>query len=134
MVVVHARCIAHAFDSVNAVQYWPGQEYDLDLANKDQRKLVWLRTPRGKWIFDFDRANSSNTDILMFFCKECGQPFELLNELGTHSRDLHSKNDKTAKLAKAESDAEVEAMLLEQAKTKTLAQRHAEIVAKQVGQ
>ncbi len=88
--IVTAKVIAHAFDSKNAIQYFPGDVVQLDLANRDQRKLVWLRTPRGKWIFEFDRANSNSTALRMFFCKDCGQPFDKLTDLGTHSREHHN--------------------------------------------
>ena len=112
--IVTVKCIAHAFDSKNAMQYFPGYTYDLDLSDKDQRKLVWLRTPRGKWIFDFDRANSSNTVIRIFFCKECGQPFEKLSEIGNHTNSLHNRGkaiiDKTQA---ANADEEEERLLAE---------------------
>jgi len=112
--IVTAKVIAHAFDSKNAIQYFPNDKVELDLANPDQRKLVWLRTPRGKWIFEFDRANSSDTALRIFFCKQCGQPFETLNAIGTHTREFHNKNKALAEQAQAEEDAETEEKLIAQ--------------------
>ena len=113
--VVTANVIAHAFDSRNAIQYFPGDVVELDLSNRDQRKLVWLKTPRSKWIFQFDRAGASDPSVRMFFCKECGQPFESLNEVGTHTNEQHNKVKAIVNQAKTEADAETEARLLEAA-------------------
>src|ERR1035438_6077685 len=112
--IIQAKCVDKAFDSKNAIQYYPGDVVDIDLSNKDQRKLVWLKTLGGKWTFEFDRANSSNTADRMFFCKECGQPFDKLNEIGTHAREKHS-NTKTmvGKSEAIEADAEEEKLLAE---------------------
>ena len=114
--IIQAKCVDKAFDSKNAIQYYPGDVVDIDLSNKDQRKLVWLKTLGGKWVFQFDRANSSNTADRMFFCKEtgCGQPFEKLNEIGTHAREKHS-NIKTmvGKSEAIEADDEEERLLAE---------------------
>src|ERR1017187_6414542 len=89
--IIQAKCVDKAFDSKNAIQYYPGDVVDIDLSNRDQRKLVWLKTLGGKWVFQFDRANSSNTGDRMFFCKECGQPFDKLSDIGTHANSKHSK-------------------------------------------
>lgn len=110
---IQAKCIDKAFDSKNAIQYYPGDVVDIDLSNKDQRKLVWLKTLGGKWVFVFDRANSSSTALHMFFCKTCGQPFDKLNDLGNHSRsEAHSQDDIIVKRTKVEdADTEEERLL-----------------------
>lgn len=113
MATVTVKVIAHAFDSDNAIQYFPGDVVQLDLANPFERKLVSLRTPRGKWVVDFDRANSSDPAIHMFFCKQCGEPFERLNELGTHDRQYHNKTKVAAALAKQDADDEEDDALME---------------------
>ena len=109
--IVRAKVIAHAFDSKNAIQYWPNDVVELDLSNAHQRKLVWLKTPRGRWIFEFDRANSSDPDINMLFCKVCGEPFEKLHQLGTHTTQFHNKTKAAQEAAQADTDAETEATL-----------------------
>ena len=110
--IIVAKCTAHAFESRNAVQYFPGLEYQIDLADKYQRKLVWLKTQTGKWIFQFDRADSSSTAHRIFFCKECGQPFDRLSEIGTHTRSQHNKTKATVDNAQAANADEEEERLL----------------------
>ena len=110
--IVTAKVIAHAFDSKNAIQYFPGDTVQLDLANRDQRKLVWLRTPRGKWIFEFDRANSNSPALRMFFCTHCGQPFDKFNEMGTHMNEFHNKLKAISEQAKRDAADELEEKLL----------------------
>jgi hypothetical protein len=55
------------------------------------KQLFWLKTLGGRWVFVFDRANCSNTALRIFFCKECGQPFDKLSDIGTHANSVHSK-------------------------------------------
>ena len=110
--IITAKCISHAFDSKNAWQYFPGLEYQIDLSNKDQRKLVWLKTLGGRWIFVFDRANSSSTAHRIFFCKECGQPFDRLSEIGTHTRSQHNTNKALVDKTHVINDDEEEEKLL----------------------
>ena len=132
--IVTAKVIAHAFDSKNAIQYFPGDVVELDLANPHQRKMVWLKTPRGRWIFEFDRANSSDTDINMFFCKDCGEPFEKLNQLGTHNRQFHN-NDKIKQAeVQAENDEAEERRLRAEHKAaaKSQAEKNEEMKAKRL--
>lgn len=115
---MQAKVIAHAFDSARAVQYFPGDVMqviydeserqsvaDVNLSDYNQRKLVWLRTPRGRWIFDFDRANASEPQIGMWFCKECGQPFDRLNAIGTHNNEFH-KNSKVEVVEESEPESD----------------------------
>ena len=128
--IITAKCVDKAFDSKNAIQYYPNDIVQIDLANPDQRKLVWLKTLGGKWVFQFDRANSSNTALRIFFCKECGQPFDKFTELGTHANESgHNKAKKIVAAAQADNaDAEEEAAL-----AKLRADEAAEEAAKQVG-
>lgn len=131
---ITAKVIAHAFDSPHAVQYMPNDQIEFTMDSTDytnsgivrnlttgytarfSRQLFYLRTPRGKWIFDFDRAGSSNTELRMFFCKECGEPFDRLNAIGTHTREKHNKTEAIAKRTQRENDDEEEERLLAQAR------------------
>ena len=106
--IIQAKCVDKAFDSKNAIQYYPGDEVDIDLSNKDQRKLVWLKTLGGRWVFEFDRANSSSTELRMFFCKDCGQPFDRFTDMGTHCTSQHNKSKKMVGKAQAENADEEE--------------------------
>ena len=113
MAIIEAKCIDKAFDSKNAVQYYPGDVVNIDLTNKDQRKLVWLKTLGGRWVFVFDRANSSSTADRMWFCKECGQPFDRLSDIGNHASSVHdAKKAKVSKDQQAIMDDEEEERLL----------------------
>src|SRR5690242_7080822 len=106
--IVTAKVISHAFDSKNAIQYWPNDIVDIDLSNPDQRKLVWLRTPRGRWIFEFDRSVASDPAGRIWFCKECGQPFEKVNEIGTHNHQFHNQTKALIENSQAEAEDELE--------------------------
>lgn len=101
---ITAKCVDKAFDSKNAIQYYPNDVVriiyseddrqfiqDINLADRHQRKLVWLKTLGGRWVFEFDRANASSTQLRIFFCKECGQPFDKLSDIGTHANSQHNK-------------------------------------------
>ena len=120
-----AKCIAHCMESKNCIQYLPNDMFniiysererqsqlDVNLSDEYQRRLVYLKTPRGKWIITFDRAEASDTALRIFFCKECGEPFDRLNDIGTHTRAEHNKDKKRAENIKADTNAEVEAELL----------------------
>jgi serine/threonine protein kinase len=48
---VKAKCIMQAFDSTACILYFPGREYEIDPSSK----LADLKTPRGDWVFQFDR-------------------------------------------------------------------------------
>jgi hypothetical protein len=124
-----ARCIAHAFDSLNAVQYFPGDVVDFSITEDKaiaknitngmetpfSRQLLWLRTPRGRWVFEFDRAGCSDPSLRLWFCKDCGQPFDRLNEHGTHVNQYHSnKTIAAGKAQAAELDVEEERLVQEQ--------------------
>ena len=123
--IIRAKCVDKAFDSRNAFNYIPGDVCEFNVTTgrvtlnsntvlSFDRQLFWGKTPGGKWTFEFDRANSSNTALHIFFCTECGQPFDKLNEIGTHAREKHS-NTKTmvGKSEVIEADAEEERLLAE---------------------
>ena len=110
--IVQVKCIDKAFDSKNAIQYYPGDIVNIDLSNNDQRKLVWLKTLGGRWVFEFDRAGSSNTALRIFFCKDCGQPFEKLSEIGNHANQYHKPIKKVIADAQAANSDEEEEQLL----------------------
>ena len=125
---ISGKATAHAMESSRTVQYFPGCIFniiydekerqsllDINLSDKDQRKMVWLKTPRGKWVIDFDRANASETALRIFFCGECGQPFDTLNAIGTHTRSEHNKGKKATEQIKVDEEAEEEAKLLAEA-------------------
>lgn len=120
MAIVPAKCIAPCMESRNCIQYQPNDVFniitdeserqrlqDVNLADKYQRRLVWLDTLRGKWIIEFDRANCSHPELRIWFCTECGEPFERLNDIGTHNNSVHNKTKAViaaAKQAAAEDD------------------------------
>lgn len=114
--IIQAKCIDHCMDSMNCVQYFPGDlcEFNMTTGRVSRcdgvfaftRQLFWLKTQRGKWTFEFDRANSSDSQLRIFFCRECGQPFDNLNEIGTHSREFHNKNKVAAPKVEAEPESE----------------------------
>lgn len=120
-----AKCIDKAFDSHNAIQYYPGDIVniitdrnqrqnvaDIDLSDTYQRRLVWLKTLGGRWVFEFDRAGSSNTQLRIFFCKECGQPFDRFNEMGTHVNSVHNPRKAHVDVTHAANDDEAEEQAL----------------------
>ena len=112
--IIQAKCVDKAYDSKNGIQYYPGDMVDIDLSNRDQRKLVYLKTLGGRWVFVFDRANSSSTADRIFFCKECGQPFDRLSDIGNHASSAHkAKNPISNKLEAANADEEEERLLAE---------------------
>ena len=117
--IIKAKVTDYAFDSTNQLQYCPGWEVEFNVTKGTVsipatgysigfvRQLFWLRTPTGRWIFQFDRANSSDTALRLFFCKECGMPFGKLNELGTHTRENGGRCNKlTKQIAKTVADDE----------------------------
>ena len=53
MSMVKARAIAQAFDSTAGRLYFPGDTVEIDPAGP----LASLKTPMGKWVFDFPRQD-----------------------------------------------------------------------------
>ena len=120
--IISAKCVDKCLDSKNAVQYYPNDlcEFNLTTGRVTRydgvfpfdRQLFWLKTLGGRWVFDFDRASSSNTALRIFFCKDCGQPFDKLSEIGTHSNQFHKPIKKViAASQEIESDEEEEQLL-----------------------
>ena len=106
--IIQAKCVDKCFDASHAVQYYPNDlcEFNLTTGRVTRydgvypfdRQLFWLKTLGGRWVFDFDRANSSNTALRIFFCKDCGQPFDRLSDIGNHASSVHDA--KKAKVSK----------------------------------
>ena len=69
MIKVMARVIAQAFDSTSAHLYYPGDTVEIDPAGP----LASLKTPLGKWVFDFPRPVPPTFDP--------GAPSELAAEI-----------------------------------------------------
>lgn len=149
--MIQAKVVDYAFDSKNAVQYCPKWEVEFNVTKGRvhipavgmsadfDHQLFWLKTLGGRWVFDFDRANSSNTAMKLFFCRECGQPFSRFTEIGTHTNQYHNKNEAIIKQAQqdAEDEAEIKAVseqyaidAAKEAERKSLAARLADARAK----
>src|SRR5208283_2534053 len=120
--IIQAKCVDKCLDSVNAVQYYPQDVCEFNLTTGRvtrydgvfpfDKQLFWLKTLGGRWIFDFDRASSSNTALRIFFCKDCGQPFDKLSAIGTHANEFHKPIKKVvAETQAANSDEEEEQLL-----------------------
>ena len=121
--IITAKCVNKAFDSRNAYNYLPGDVCQFNLSTGKvtmngtttlsfDRQLFWNKSLGGKWSFEFDRANSSSTELRMFFCKDCGQPFERLSDIGTHANSVHNATKKLiGKTQAANSDEEEEQLL-----------------------
>lgn len=124
--IIEATVFDYAFDSKNCVQYCPGWKIEFNVTTGRmtipetrfsagfERHLFWLRTPSKKWVFTFDRANSSNTMLGLFFCKECGHPFDKLTGLGTHNNEFHNKTKAHIGKVQAENDDEAEAAAIQE--------------------
>jgi len=127
--IIRAKCVDKSFDSTNAFNYLPGDLCEFNVTTGKvtvggsngsttlgfDRQLFWLKTLGGRWAFDFDRANSSSTADRIFFCKECGQPFDRLSDIGNHASSVHeAKKPKVSKEQAAIMDDEEEEGLLAQ--------------------
>lgn len=53
--LVTAKCTERAWDSMACVFYYPGQEYEIERDGA----LAGLKTPTGRWVFQFDREATS---------------------------------------------------------------------------
>jgi len=95
--MVQAKCVQKAWDSTRAQEYTPaggpltGGLYELDLANPAHRKLVDLKTQMGEFIFQFDRAAANNPSSGLYFCLDCGERSDSLNQRGNHTKQVHKK-------------------------------------------
>jgi hypothetical protein len=83
----------------------PGGLYPLDLSDPQQRKLCDLKTPRGNFVFEFNRLAANDPKDGLYFCTKCLDRFDSLNLLGTHVNQDHKETGKR----QAEPDPEPEA-------------------------
>ena len=121
--IIQAKCVDKCLDSKNAIQYLNGDLCEFNLTTGKvfrsdgtfpfDRQLFWLKTLGKRWVFDFDRADSSNTALRIFFCKECGQPFDRLSDLGNHASSIHDAKKPISNKMQAVMDDEEEEKLLE---------------------
>ena len=100
MQMVEAKCIMPAWDSINCVQYIPGQGplpgglYKID-RESDLAKLKTAGGAKGKYVFDFDRNAGPDDKPHDYSCKKegCGEKFKTLAALGSHTRSAHRDDD-----------------------------------------
>lgn len=97
---VEAHCIMDAWDSILCVPYKKGFNYEI--ARDGQ--LAQLKTPRGAYVFEFDRNAGPDDKPHDYTCKKpgCGKKFKNLAALGTHTKQDH-KDD----MIVADSDEEI---------------------------
>lgn len=90
--LVKARCVTPAWDSVGAVMYEPGRGplpeglYEID------RDGPLARLKLGStYVFDFDRNCGPDDKPHDYSCKKegCGKKFKTLSDLGSHTRSEH---------------------------------------------
>lgn len=103
--VVMAKCTYESFESHYATKFYPGDTAQIDLADQYQRRLAWLKSPMGKWVFEFDRAGSSDPMIRIWFCKDCGSPFDKFSDMGNHVNAEHGNSAKREVAAAQEFEA-----------------------------
>lgn len=100
--VVAAKCIMDAWDSIACLSYKPGQGslpgglYEIDRDGS----LAKLKTPRGNYVFEFDRNANPDDKPHDYSCKKPGceslKPFKSLAELGTHANSFHKEESVAA--------------------------------------
>lgn len=126
--IITAKCIDHAFDSPYAEQYWPNDQLVFNVTTGRvknltkgteagfTRQLFWLKTVSGRrWVMEFDRSTAGNTHLRLWFCKECGQPFDRLSDSGNHANSAHNKMQNiVAQTQKENADKEEEEMVARQ--------------------
>lgn len=95
MQMVEAKCIMPAWDSVACMSFTPGQGplpeglYKIDRSGP----LAELKTPRGKYVFEFDRNAGPDDKPHDYSCKKdgCVKKFKTLADLGTHTKTDHKE-------------------------------------------
>jgi len=92
--VVTAKCIKEAWDSMSCVLYKPGCGPLPDGLYEIERDgpLSKLKTGEGKsarYVFEFDRNAGPDDKPHDYTCEKCGKKCKTLNELGTHTRSEH---------------------------------------------
>lgn len=99
MQMVQAKCIMDAWDSVLCIPYKAGKGplpeglYEIDRHGP----LAALKTPRNKYVFEFDRNAGPDDKPHDYTCKKegCGKRFKTLADLGTHTKVDH-KSERAA--------------------------------------
>ena len=90
--LVKAKCVTAAWDSVNATLYEPGNGPLPDGLYEIERDgpLASLKLG-GIYVFDFDRNRGPDDKPHDYTCKKdgCGKKFKTLAELGRHSNAEH---------------------------------------------
>lgn len=83
--------------SKGCVTFERNKTYNIDFSDPEQRKLTtlsWKMGTQQKWIFEFDRASSSDPMNRIWFCNQCGHPFLVFSEMGTHVNAEHGNKVK----------------------------------------
>lgn len=112
MQTVSAKCVMESWDSSTSLSYKPGQGplpgglYEIDRDGQ----LASLKTPRGNYIFEFDRNANPTDKTHNYDCKvpDCGAKFKALSELGSHMRSQHKDANTVFVDASGEDDGEEE--------------------------
>jgi uncharacterized C2H2 Zn-finger protein len=86
--LVEAKCVARAWDSKNAMYFYPGEVYKIDRDGP----LATLKVGTG-YVFEFDRNAGPDDKPHDYSCKRCGQKFKTLADLGRHSNKEHKNAD-----------------------------------------
>jgi uncharacterized Zn finger protein (UPF0148 family) len=124
-VIVEAMCTYEALlsspskISTGCVMFERNKKYSLDFSDPEQRKLTtlsWKLGTQAKWVFEFDRANSSDPMNRIWFCNQCGMPFFVFSEMGNHVNAEHGNKTKreVAEAQKLEAELVEEAAVNEQ--------------------
>ena len=105
--------------STGCVLFERNKKYSIDFSDPEQRKLTTLSWKFGtehRWIFQFDRAASSDPMNRIWFCNQCGQPFFVFSEMGNHVNAEHGNKVKreVAEALKLEAELVEEAAVNEQ--------------------
>lgn len=97
MQMVVAKCIMNAWDSVACLPYnagkgpLPGGLFEIDRDGP----LAKLKTPKGNWVFEFDRNAGPDDKPHVYTCKRPGcealKPFKTLAALGSHTKTAHKE-------------------------------------------
>lgn len=90
--LVKAKCMSPAWDSVNATRYEPNAGPLPDGLYEIERDgpLASLRLGKN-YCFEFDRNAGPDDKPHDYTCKrdDCGKKFKTLAELGSHTRSIH---------------------------------------------
>lgn len=88
--LVKAKCITPAWDSVNCTMYQPGFGPLPDGLYEIDRDGPMASIKLGStYCFEFDRNSGPDDKPHDYSCKKCGKKFKTLPALGTHTREDH---------------------------------------------